>query len=296
MLELIGLALFGGVVACYGTLVGIGGGPMIVPLVAMLYPYDTTTIVAISVMVVFCNTLSGSIAYLRERRIDIVSAVKFGLVSIPGALLSVFALHYIHINAFSFLFGFFLILLASYIFLHPVIENPGTGRPFWMGRRTRSNSPKRLTFGEEFVGLPDLPQHQHPQRTIRDRSGNSFTFRVNERLGMGITAMIGVFSTFLGIGGGLIQVPALVYILSFPVHVATATSHLITAINSGFTLIPLMVFGAIPYATALPLAIGAVIGAQIGAKLSNRFDDATLLRLLIPVFILMGAKLMFFNF
>jgi len=296
MLEVLGLLLFGLVVGCYGTLVGIGGGPLIVPMVATLYPYNTTTVVAISVLVVFCNTLSGSIAYLREQRIDLVSATKFGLASIPGALLSVFALYYIHLNTFSFLFGFFLLLLATYIFLHPMtMEFAGAGGKFWKSRRARDPLASRFSYGEEFVGTLDLPEKGPAQRTIRDKSGNVFSYTVNEPLGIGITALIGVFSTFLGIGGGLIQVPALVYVLAFPVHVATATSHFITAINAGFTLIPLIVADAIPYHIALPIAGGAIIGAQIGARLSNKICGKTLLRLLVPVFIFMGAKLMFFS-
>jgi len=88
----------------------------------------------------------------------------------------------------------------------------------------------------------------------------------------------------------------LVYLLSFPVHVATATSHYITAINAGFTLIPLLVNGSIPYKVALCMSAGAIIGAQFGAKLSSRVSGKGLLKLLIPVFLLMGIKLMFFNY
>lgn len=92
------------------------------------------------------------------------------------------------------------------------------------------------------------------------------------------------------------QVPALVYILKFPVHVATATSHYVTAISSGFTLIALLYCTTLPHKTAFSLAVGTIIGAQIGAYLSPRFNDRVLLRLLIPVFIILSIKLMFFSY
>lgn len=300
MLEILGLIAFGMLVGCYGTLVGIGGGPIIVPMLATVYRFHTPTIVAVSVLVVFCNTVSGTLAYIKERRIDLVSAIKFSLAAIPGALLCVVALHYIRFNVFSFIFGFFLVLLAVYIFLRPFGERlVGQGGMFQRRRRSRQSrgALSRLAVDDEFlddIDVPPSPGLAH--RVIEDRSGNRYEYFVDEKRGIILTAVIGAVSTLLGIGGGLIQVPALVYLLSFPVHVATATSHFITAVNSGFTLIPLLAEGDLDYRTAVFLSIGAVVGAQFGAKLSNRVGDKGLLLLLVPVFVLLGVKLMFFNY
>ena len=296
--EAIGLILFGLCVGCYGTLVGIGGGPLIVPMVATFYTYSTIELIGVSTFVVFCNTLSGTLAYWRERRIDMVSATKFGLAAIPGALITVAVMYHIHLNLFSFIFGFFLLLLALYILLHPRDnEGAATARPFWKNKADlgKAAASSRLSHIDEVI--LDRPQESnHAHRVIVDRSGHRFEYTVNEALGVGVTAVIGVLSSFLGIGGGLIQMPALVYILSFPVHVATATSHFITAINAGFTLIPIMSHGSMPYKTALCMGLGSVIGAQFGAKLSNRIDGKKLLFLLVPVFLLLAVKLMFFTF
>ncbi|GFK92321.1 hypothetical protein NNJEOMEG_00145 [Fundidesulfovibrio magnetotacticus] len=298
MLEIAALVLFGLFVGCYGTLAGIGGGPLIVPVLAMFYHYDTPTLVAVSVLAIFCNTLSGTIAYMREWRVDMSSGTKFGLVAIPGGIASVMAIHWIHMNVFSFLFGFFLLLLALYIYAKPVSADARSSSPFFGGLkqlRRRGRKP-RLSFGAEFISEADDEVRKPASRRIVDRQGNTFAYTVDEPLGMAVTALIGALSTFLGIGGGLMQVPALVYILKFPVHIATATSHYITAINSGFTLIALMYSTTLPYKTALSLAAGTIVGAQIGARLSPRFSDKTLLRLLIPVFIVLSVKLMFFNY
>jgi len=299
VLEIVGLLLFGLLVGCYGTLVGIGGGPILVPMLATLYRFDTPTIVAVSVLVVFCNTASGTIAYLKERRIDLVSGIKFSLAAIPGALLSVVALHYIKINVFSFLFGFFLVLLALYIFLRPYGARFAGSRGMFPKRFRPGNKKSghsRLSLDDDFLDAMEEPETTLVQRVIIDRSGNRYAYAVNEKLGIILTAIIGAVSTLLGIGGGLIQVPVLVYVLAFPVHVATATSHFITAVNAGFTLIPLLVDGDLDYKTAICLSIGAVVGAQFGARLSNFIGDKALLLLLVPVFIFMGVKLMFFNF
>jgi len=301
MVETLGLVILGFIVGFYGTLVGIGGGPLIVPVITMLFHYDTPTVVATALFVIFFNTLSGSIAYVRENRVDLVSGTKFGLATIPGSLISTFVVYYIHIDIFTSYFGIFLIGLAAYIFLKPAESKVFQAAP---GRSTaRKRFPLRVSRFSPRLGIEDLDSEEWDvheekdtvQRIIRDSFGNVYKYRVNERLGMVITALIGIFSTFLGIGGGLIQVPVLVYLLSFPVHVATATSHYITAINTCFTLIPFMINNDIAYKPAVTLAFAAVVGAQLGARISNRLPGKALLRFLIPVFLFMGIKLLFFG-
>ena len=306
MVETLGLVVLGFFVGLYGTLVGIGGGPLIVPVITMLFHYDTPTVIATALFVIFFNTLSGSIAYVKENRIDLVSGTKFGLATIPGSLISTFAVYYIHIDIFTSYFGIFLIGLAAYIFLKPAESKVLRVAPALAGLG-RTTVRKRLPLrGSRFslrLGTDDLDSEEWDvaedrntvQRVIKDSFGNIYKYRVNERLGMVVTALIGIFSTFLGIGGGLIQVPVLVYLLSFPVHVATATSHYVTAINTAFTLIPFMINNDIAYKPAVTLAFAAVVGAQLGARISNRIPGKALLRFLIPVFLFMGIKLLFFG-
>jgi hypothetical protein len=306
MIEILGLLIAGFFVGLYGTLVGIGGGPLIVPLIAMVYHYDTAPLIATSLFVIFFNTLSGSIAYFRENRVDVVAGTKFGLAAIPGALVSTFAVYQIDLDIFSFYFGLFLLALAVYIFFRPaesdaVMVIPATAGPVTTGVKTRSNpirgsrySSARATRDMSSAESDPFKEENLAYRIIEDTMGNIYKYKVNEPLGMAVTALIGVFSTFLGIGGGLVQVPVMVYLLSFPIHVATATTHYITAINTGFTLIPFMVNNDVAYGPAITLSVAAVAGAQVGARISNKIPGKTLLKLLIPIFLFTGIKLMFF--
>ena len=78
----------GFMVGAYGTLIGAGGGFVLVPFLLILYPHETAeTITAISLAVVFFNALSGSIAYARMRRIEYRSGLIFSAATIPGAIL-----------------------------------------------------------------------------------------------------------------------------------------------------------------------------------------------------------------
>ncbi|MEI6125732.1 MAG: sulfite exporter TauE/SafE family protein [Pseudomonadota bacterium] len=305
MLEIFFLVVIGFAIGTYGTLVGIGGGPLIIPILALWYKFPTSTVIATSLFVIFFNTLSGSIAYFREKRIDMVSGTKFALITIPFSLLSTFGVYYINLSVFDVYFGLFLLILAGYILFKPIeadmaqpLSASGKNRsPFLKSGAPRSYSLLYTTIMRKGDQEPEkrTPWYKGgvKERIIKDKAGIVYRYQVNEVFGLVLTAIIGIFSTFLGIGGGLIQVPVLVYLLFFPVHIATATSHYITAINTLFTLIPFLVHGDVAYRPAVTLALGVVVGAQFGARFSMKLSGDTLLKLLIPVFIFMGLKLLF---
>ncbi|MEW6200345.1 MAG: sulfite exporter TauE/SafE family protein [bacterium] len=287
MLEIIGLLMFGFFVGAYGTLVGIGGGPLIVPMLTLAYHYPPSSIISISLFAIFFNTLSGTTAYIKQKRVDIINGTKFGLATIPGAFLSTYAVDFIPLHTFSTVFGLFLIVLAIYIFTKPKETEIVHLSYTTLSGQSHNSSLSNTTLYQTHI------RKITPERTIEDAMGNIYNYRVNVPAGVGISALIGALSTFLGIGGGVIQVPALVYLLSFPVHIGTATSHYITAINTLFTLIPFITHGDIVYRTAVLLSLGVIAGAQSGAQISTKISAQITIRLLTPVFVLTGIKLLF---
>jgi hypothetical protein len=86
-----------------------------------------------------------------------------------------------------------------------------------------------------------------------------------------LSLFVGYISSLLGIGGGIIHVPVLIHLLNFPVHIATATSHLILAVMAFTGTAVHIVIGAFSHGVrhTIFLAIGVLIGAQLGARLSN---------------------------
>src|SRR3990172_1760321 len=90
-LELLGLVAFGFAVGTYGTIIGLGGGFILVPALLLVSPdYEPEQVTAISLAVVCANTISGSIAYARQGRIDYVTGLLFAASSAPGVLAGVF--------------------------------------------------------------------------------------------------------------------------------------------------------------------------------------------------------------
>src|SRR6266487_818347 len=92
LLPWLGLLLLGIAVGAFGTLIGAGGGFLLVPILLLLYPNDSVeTITTISLAVVFLNATSGSIAYARMGLIDYRTGAIFAAAGAPGAVLGALA-------------------------------------------------------------------------------------------------------------------------------------------------------------------------------------------------------------
>lgn len=257
------LTILGFAVGALGTLIGVGGGIVLIPVLLFLYPHQPAPeIAAISLAVVACNALSGSIAYLRMGRVDWVSGALFALVMIPGAWVGVRLGTGIERAVYERMFGIAMALLALWILLR--------GEP-------RKQKPRTHGF----------------ERRMRDAEGKTYHFRYSLPAGLSISAIIGVLASFLGLGGGVIHVPVLSRVLGFPVHVATATSHLTLAITTLVASVGHYWNGTLTPGLdrVLWLAPGVVIGAQIGARLSGRVRGSVILRALGVALLLVAARL-----
>ena len=197
---LIGLGV---VVGAYGTLIGAGGGFVLMPILLMLHPEaNPDQLTAISLAVVFFNALSGSQSYAFMKRIDYKSGLIFAAATIPGAILGALNTSAVPRHLFNGIFA--ALLIGAAIFL--------------------SWRPKVAPRSETHVHSP------HAWRIVETADGERHYYNFNPLVGIGISLAVGYLSSFLGIGGGIIHVPALVYFLDFPVHIATATSHFVLAI------------------------------------------------------------------
>ena len=250
----LGLVLLGIAVGSYGTMIGVGGGFVLVPVLLFLYPNDPPDVVtSISLAVVFFNALSGTLAYVRQGRVDYLAANSFALATIPGAVLGALTTSLIPRRAFAAGFALLLFGVSTLIMFRPT-----------------PRAATRLTRRGEVT------------RQITDASGDTFVYSYDLRLGVLLSLVVGFLASLLGVGGGIIHVPMMVLGLHFPAHLATATSQYVLVITSLTGTVAHLLSGqhATGYERTLALAIGVLIGAQLGAKLSTRLQGATLVRLL----------------
>jgi uncharacterized membrane protein YfcA len=265
----LGLIALGIAVGAYGTLIGAGGGFVLMPVLLLLYPNQSADLLtSISLAVVFFNALSGSEAYALMKRIDYRSGLLFAGATIPGAVLGALNTSYVPRRLFDLIFG--ILLIAAAIFL--------TGRP-----RQSVTSCKASRFSQYCVA-----------RHLVDSHGTEYHYSFNYFLGMAISVVVGYVSSFLGIGGGIIHVPALSYFLNFPVHIATATSHFVLAIMALTGTLVHIATGTFAHGVhrTIALAIGVLIGAQIGARLSEKIQGRWIIRGLAIALGVVGLRIL----
>ncbi len=268
----IGLILLGFVTGAYGTLIGAGGGFILMPSLLLLYPnVGQENLTAMSLAVVFFNALSGSEAYAEMGRIDYKSGLMFAAATVPGAIFGALHTSFISRSLFDAVFGVVLILLSIALVLHPGIAH--------------ETKPERRDGGSSWWKVT---------RSVVDKAGNRYSYSFNPVIGIALSFFVGYTSSFLGIGGGIIHVPALTYVLDFPVHVATATSHFILVIMALTGTMVHIVTGTFSYGVhkTIYIAIGVVIGARLGAYLSKRIRGAWIIRSLAIALGLLGVRIL----
>ena len=147
VLPWLGLFLLGVGVGTFGTLIGAGGGFLLVPILLLLYPDDSVeTITTISLTVVFLNALSGSIAYARLGRIDYRTGLIFALAGAPGAMIGAVATGLLPRGFFDALFGVVLVVLAIYLLVRGRVTE-GHAKPDQVNLRVGAG----LSFGVGFL-------------------------------------------------------------------------------------------------------------------------------------------------
>jgi uncharacterized membrane protein YfcA len=132
-------------------------------------------------------------------------------------------------------------------------------------------------------------------RTLTDNKGHKYTYSFNLWTGIILSFFVGYLSSFLGIGGGIIHVPALTTLLDFPIHIATATSHFILAIMALAGTIVHIYQGNLKdsWLTMLLIGGGVIGGAQLGAYYSHHVRPGVIISLLAIALLLVGIRIIF---
>src|SRR5690349_10269049 len=159
--EIIEFLLFGVFVGTYGTLVGAGGGFIIVPVLLIFYHASPQQASGTSLMVVFFNALSGTLAYVKQKKVDYQTGWRFALATVPGAIVGVYLASFFSGRFFSGLFGVFLLCIAVFLNVRP-------------------ESAKATLM--QFSGVPLPPGYV--RRTITDADGHEYSYAFNMRGGL----------------------------------------------------------------------------------------------------------------
>lgn len=249
------LLAIGLTVGAFGALLGVGGGFILVPVLILLMPTSSASdLTSISLAVVFLSAASGTVAYVKMKRVDLKSAKRFALATLPGAILGAAGTRWFPRQQFNMIFGALLLVGAFYLLLRPGKEVDPEAEP-----------------------APHLTK-----RELVDARGTKYIYHFSMPVGISISVVVGFVSSLFGIGGGIIHVPVLNRTLNFPAHVATATSQATLCLMAFAGTLVHVAQGSLngQWARVAVLGVGAIVGAQGGARVSSLFAGSLLIRAL----------------
>jgi uncharacterized membrane protein YfcA len=271
------LMLAGGVAAgAFGSILGLGGGLLIVPLLTLGFGLPLREAVGISLVCVIVTSSASAGVYLQRRQANLRLGMFLELFTAAGAILGGAIAFLIDERLLAGLFAALLVYVAATML-------GGLRRKAPVEPVTDDETPPHA-HGQPAELQPSEPPGL-PAQDAADTGGYN-----RQRLPVAAVGSIsaGVASALLGIGGGLIKVPLMHLVLGVPLRIATATSNLMIGITASASAIVYLVRGGIDAYVAGPTAIGVFVGATIGSRLGHRIGQRPL-RLLFVLVLLYTA-------
>jgi hypothetical protein len=260
------LMLAGGAAAgVFGSLLGLGGGVLIVPLLTLGFGLDLRTAVGVSLVSVIMTSSAAAGVYLERHVANLRLGMTLELFTAIGALVGGLVAFAVDERLLSILFA----VLLAYVALTMARPRPAAATP--------DDDVTAMVPGPE----DDAP----PGRTEAVLAGLAGEGYVVRHLGRGILGSLGagVASALLGIGGGIIKVPLMHLVMGVPLRTATATSNLMIGITAAASAVIYLTRDQIDAYVAGPIAIGVFLGATLGSRYGYRVDLRVLRWLFVVV-------------
>lgn len=260
----------GGIVGILSGMFGVGGGFLMTPLLFFI-GIPPAVAVATEANQIVASSFSGVLAHLRRKTVDL----KMGLVLLIGGLIGAF----LGIQLFNFLKSIgqvdLLVKLSYVIFLSIIgtlmfIESLGA---LIKSSKPGGAVPKR----KKHTWIHNLPFK------MKFRTSGLYISVIPPLL---VGVAVGVLAAIMGVGGGFIMVPAMIYLLGMPTKVVVGTSLFQIIFVTAFTTLAHATTNyTVDIALALLLMAGGVIGAQIGTRIGVKLK-AEQLRILLAIMVL----------
>lgn len=236
-----------------GSLVGVGGGIIVVPALTLLMGVDIRHAIAASIISVIATSTGAASSYVRERITNIRLAMVLEIATAAGALTGAVLA--------SFVSGKWLYLLFGIVLCYTA----------WSMLRKNTEA------------AHDLPSDPLADRlslhgSFFDKALNKeVSYRISRtKLGLGVSYVAGVLSGLLGIGGGVLKVPVMNLSMGVPIKVCTATSNFMIGVTAATGAAVYFMRGEVQPFVAAPVAIGVLFGAKLGAGLLSRLKSQSI--------------------
>ena len=235
-----------------GSMLGIGGGVFVVPLLSLLLGVPIHTAIGTSIVAVVATSVGGASVYVKKGlanvRLGMTLATATTIGGITGGILAV----NLRPQPLYAIFGIVLFYTC-----------------YWMGKRSRSE--------DLSLQVSDNPHNSLAASYYDESLQASVQYRVKSLpLGMLAAVLAGNTSGLLGIGGGAVNVPIMHLLMGIPMKSAVATSNFLIGITGVASAFIYYARGYVKPLLVAPTVIGVLLGAQLGSRLAQRTKGAAL--------------------
>jgi len=302
-----GLVLLAGgaAVGLFGSLLGLGGGILLVPLLTLGFGLPLREAVAISLVSVIVTSSAGAGVYLRRHVANLRLGMVLELFTACGALAGGLIAFALPVPVLEGLFALLLGWVAvSMLRRREPAPAPAAGEaaaePVPAAEELAAVTPPTLPTPSRPVSpAPQLGPVGGGAATIAFARPMSFAASLSgpgylvDSLGFGAVGAVfaGVVSALLGVGGGIIKVPLMNLAMGVPLKVATATSNMMIGITATSSAVIYLLRDEIDPYIAGPVALGVFVGASVGARVVNRIDTRLLRTLFVAVLLVTAVQM-----
>lgn len=244
-----------------GSLVGLGGGVLIVPILTLVFGLPIYFAIGASIISVIATSSGAAAAYVRDHMTNLRVGMFLEIATTTGAICGAFLAGMLAPELLSVIFGVILLISAA-----PLIFKLGEELPKGVKNDRLANWLKLSST---------YPDH---------RLGHEVSYQVSRTpLGLAMMYVAGLISGLLGIGSGTFKVLAMDTMMRLPMKVSTTTSNFMIGVTAAASAGIYFSRGDIPPMVAAPVALGILIGALVGARLLAHLSNKTLRLIFLPV-------------
>lgn len=265
-----GISIAAGVL---GSLLGLGGGIIVVPALTLLLGIDIRYAIGASIVSVIATSSGAAAAYVRERMSNLRVAMLLEIGTTTGALTGAFLAGVIAGRWLYVIFGIMLGYSALMMFRkrHEAAGPGGAGVPpdKWADRLRLHGS------------------------YYDEAAGREIDYRVTHTvLGLALMYVAGVVSGLLGIGSGALKVPAMDLAMRMPIKASTATSNFMIGVTAAASAGVYFARGDIDPFVAAPVAAGVLLGATAGSRLLGRLRSEWIRAIFVIVLLYISGSML----
>jgi uncharacterized membrane protein YfcA len=260
------LLLLGFVVGLPASMCGLGGGFILVPTLILVFNLSPQNAIAISLVAMCGTTISATIGYIKQKRVDYKLALLYDVFDIPGVIVGAYLTTILPKNLLIGLCGF-LIFSLSLLMLRNL-----------MAKKTSKNMESELNCNGW-------------GRKVNDSMNKVFEYQIRRPSLIVISSLMsGLVTGLVGLGGGITDTTTMI-LLGIPSHIAVASSEFAMALTNGAGVITHGFLQNIHIGYAIPITIGTILGAQVGVLVAKRTKQKTLKTILYVVSLLFSIRL-----